>query len=294
MPRLLVAEIVRTSALADLQIDRLLHVGRRRGRTRTSAAVPCAARRCRRAAPRHSAADRRSTGVRAPSHGRPADPGLMRSDACAGSNPSCRSRWNTSVQRLFRSTGRLFSSSPQPGQKSSLVTKSLGSLPGSFFFVPASALAAMMSFSSLISLRSNITSSSNALEFVGELLRLRRAAAAFDHLLPFRQVRIEARRLRQELEPAIEQLVVELLGVDDFRDVFLRLAQHFPRGGHVLRRLQRERLPELRRIRSRVNSSSSFSFFSICLSCSVYSSTTLFGTSGYSWYEVLRKTPARE
>ena len=44
----------------------------------------------------------------------------------------------------------------------------------------------------------------------------------------------------------------------------------------------------------RVKSSSSFSFFSICLSCSVYSSTTLLGTSGYSWYEVSRKTPASE
>ena len=44
----------------------------------------------------------------------------------------------------------------------------------------------------------------------------------------------------------------------------------------------------------RVNSSSSFSFFSIFLSCCVYSSTTLFGASGYSLYGVLRNTPASE
>ena len=84
----------------------------------------------------------------------------MRSNICAGSKPSCRSRWKTSVHRLFFSTGRLLSSRPQPGQKSSFVTKSLGSLPGSFFFVPGSAFAAMISFSSLISFFSNITSTS--------------------------------------------------------------------------------------------------------------------------------------
>ena len=86
----------------------------------------------------------------------------MRANAasvCAGSNPSCRSRLNASVHKFWRSMGIDFSSRPQPGQKSSFVTKSLGSLAGSFFFVPASALAAMISFSSLISFFSNITSS---------------------------------------------------------------------------------------------------------------------------------------
>ena len=42
------------------------------------------------------------------------------------------------------------------------------------------------------------------------------------------------------------------------------------------------------------NSSSSSSFFSIFFSCALYSSTTAFGASGYSWYAVLRNTPASE
>ena len=86
------------------------------------------------------------------------------------------------------------------------------------------------------------------LELVGELFRLGRAAALLDHVLPFRQVRVELRRLGEKLDPPVEQLVIELLGVGDLWHVFPGLAQHFPSGHHVLRRLQRERLGELRRL----------------------------------------------
>ncbi len=58
-----------------------------------------------------------------------------------GSTTLSRSRENTSVQRFVRSIGKLFSSSPQPGQKSSLVMNSFGRFARSFFFVPGSAFA---------------------------------------------------------------------------------------------------------------------------------------------------------
>jgi hypothetical protein len=89
------------------------------------------------------------------------------------------------------------------------------------------------------------------LEFFGERLRLGGAPAALDHRLPFRQVGIEPRRLREELDPALEELVIELRGVDDFRNLFLRLAGHLPRRDHVGRRLQRQGLRQLRRFNPR-------------------------------------------
>jgi len=61
----------------------------------------------------------------------------------------------TSTHKFIFSIGRVFNSKPQPGQKSSLVMNSLGKLAGFFFFVVGSALAVMISFSSLISCRSN-------------------------------------------------------------------------------------------------------------------------------------------
>ena len=142
--------------------------------------------------------------------------------------------------------GRLLSSSPQPGQKSSLVMNSFGRFAGFFFFVPGSALARddVVLFVDLLLREHHVEE--QLLELVGELLRLRRGAAALDHLLPRLQVGIEARRLREERDPAIEQLVIELLLIDDLaRPVLLRLAGHLPRGLQVLRRLQRQRLREL-------------------------------------------------
>ena len=126
-----------------------------------------------------------------------------------------------------------------------------------------------MSFSSLISCALEHHVEQQRLELVGQLLRLGRAAAALDHLLPLRQVRIELRRLRQELEPAIEQLVVELLGVDDLRRP-LPSARRAPSTPPPC--TSTPAAPASRRAASTrccVNSSSSFSFFSICLSCCV-------------------------
>ena len=121
-----------------LQVHRLLGVARRRGRTGTSAAaslrsasMSVAERR------RRSAGGRRSTAARGPSRGRPAAPGLMRSDRLGRIEAILQSRWKRRSRDSVRSIGRLFSSRPQLGQKSSLVTKSLGSFAGSFFFVPA-------------------------------------------------------------------------------------------------------------------------------------------------------------
>ena len=189
--------------------------------------------------------------------------------------PSCRSRWKTSVQRLLRSTGRLFSSRPQPGQKSSLVTNSFGSLRRLLLLRAGQRLGAddVVLFLDLLAARTSRRAAAPG---------TRRPASSppprvpprLDHLLPLRQVRIEPRRLREELEPALEQLVIELLGVDDLRDLFLRLAGHLPRRLHVLRRLERQRLGRAASLSVRVNSSSSFSFFSIFLSCALYSSTT--------------------
>ena len=52
------------------------------------------------------------------------------------------------------------------------MTNSLGSLAGSFFFVPGSALASMMSFSSLISFFVEHHVEQQRLELVGQLLGL--------------------------------------------------------------------------------------------------------------------------
>ena len=67
------------------------------------------------------------------------------------------SRWKTSVQKLFSSSGMFFRRRPQLGQKSSLVMNSLGLLARFFFLVPSSDLAVMISFSSLSSLRASMT-----------------------------------------------------------------------------------------------------------------------------------------
>ena len=191
---------------------RLLRRRRRRARRRTSAAAPSPAPRCRRAAPRcsarRSALSRRSS----PQPRKRSSPGLIRL-AWAASAGSAVSRAEDvgPERRVARSA--CFSSRPQPGQKSSLVTNSFGRLAGSFFFVPGSALRLMMSFSSLISLLLEHHVEQQRLELVGERLRLRpRVPPLFDHLLPLLQVRIELRRLGEELQPAIEQLVIELLG----------------------------------------------------------------------------------
>src|SRR5580765_3269262 len=83
------------------------------------------------------------------------------------------------------------------------------------------------------------------LEVVGERLRFALRASALDHRLPRRQVLIERRRLLEEAQPSIEQLVVELFRLDDATLVLLRLAHDLPRGLHVLRGLEGERLAEL-------------------------------------------------
>ena len=75
----------------------------------------------------------------------------------AGSSESRSSRWKTSVQKLFSSSGMFLRRRPQLGQKSSLVTNSLGLLARFFFLVPSSDLAMMTSFSSLSSLRASMT-----------------------------------------------------------------------------------------------------------------------------------------
>ena len=100
--------------------------------------------RCRRGA-------RRQAGARAPSRGSQQRRLDLVGVTCCGSTPSCMSRSKTSVQRLVFSFGMLFSSRPQPGQKSSLVTNSFGRLARFFGLVPGSALALMISFSSLSS-----------------------------------------------------------------------------------------------------------------------------------------------
>ena len=66
--------------------------------------------------------------------------------------------------------------------------------------------------------------------------------------MPLRQVWIETGRFGEKLDPAIEQLEIEFLRVDDFRNLLLRLAGDAPRRHHVRRCLQGERLGELRRL----------------------------------------------
>ena len=155
------------------------------------------------------------------------------------------------------------------------MTNSFGSLAGSFFFVPGSALArddVVLVLDLLLrrtSRRAAASWNSSASVFAS-----RRGAAVLDHLLPLLQVRIELRRLRQELEPALEQLVIELLGVDDLRPL-LPSARRSPSTRPAC--TSTPAAPASRpaaRLSVCVNSSSSFSFFSIFLSCALYSSTT--------------------
>ena len=83
------------------------------------------------------------------------------------------------------------------------------------------------------------------LKGVAELFRFGFRATTLDHLLPVFQEGIERRRLGKKADPAIEQLVIELLFVDDPRQGFLGLAGDRPAGQHVLRRAQGERFREL-------------------------------------------------
>ncbi len=83
------------------------------------------------------------------------------------------------------------------------------------------------------------------LELAGQALRLVFRAAALDHLLPRCEERIKRGRLPKKSQPAVEQLMVQLLGLNDFGFLVLGLARHAPRRHHVFRRLERERLRQL-------------------------------------------------
>ena len=82
--------LIRVAAHADLQVRPASRRPRRHGRRRTSAAAPCAAPRCRRAALRHSARRSALSWRSSPQPRNASSPGLIvvRS-ACAGSKPSC-------------------------------------------------------------------------------------------------------------------------------------------------------------------------------------------------------------
>ncbi len=143
----------------------------------------------------------------------------------------------------------LRSSRPQPGQKSSLVLNSLGLFAGFFGLLVGRACALMMSFSFLSSRSSSSTLDNQFLERRGERLGLLRRAAARDHRLPVLQVRIEGRLALEKRQPAIEELVIELLLLDDLGLLLLRLAGHLPRRLHVLRGLEGERARQLHALR---------------------------------------------
>ncbi len=142
----------------------------------------------------------------------------------------------------------LFSASPQPGQKSSFVLNSFGRLARSFFFVPVSALRAddLVLFVDRTLLDDHVDE--QFLELAGEPLSFLRRTAPGDHRLPRLEVRVEGRRFVEKREPTVEELVVELLGIDDPRLVGFRLAHHAPGCLHVLRRLKDERLGQLLRL----------------------------------------------
>ncbi len=86
------------------------------------------------------------------------------------------------------------------------------------------------------------------LEVGGERVGLLRGAALGDERLPVLQERIEHRPLGQEDQPAVEELVVELVLADDLVLVLLRLAGDLPRRLHVAAGLEGERLGQLLRL----------------------------------------------